>query len=144
MLLIIDVHESNDLVGVESVTVFRVVGVHLLTVFVVILVDVFFFSSRRRHTRCLSDWSSDVCSSDLLKALEFVKGGIVGQIHSVSLERAHEGLEPIGHSLNIKRQHLIPDALGLLLGGVALLDGGGSRPTDQNSARNKQTLNRLC
>src|ERR1039458_10445343 len=26
-----------------------------------------FFSSRRRHTRCLSDWSSDVCSSDLLK-----------------------------------------------------------------------------
>src|SRR5437899_6619834 len=27
--------------------------------------DVFFFSSRRRHTRCLSDWSSDVCSSDL-------------------------------------------------------------------------------
>src|SRR5205814_3123822 len=27
----------------------------------------FFFSSRRRHTRCLSDWSSDVCSSDLAK-----------------------------------------------------------------------------
>src|SRR5262245_62615858 len=26
---------------------------------------IFFFSSRRRHTRCLSDWSSDVCSSDL-------------------------------------------------------------------------------
>src|SRR5205814_5569420 len=25
----------------------------------------FFFSGRRRHTRCLSDWSSDVCSSDL-------------------------------------------------------------------------------
>src|SRR2546429_4786325 len=27
--------------------------------------DVFFFSSRRRHTRCSRDWSSDVCSSDL-------------------------------------------------------------------------------
>src|SRR5256884_713838 len=26
----------------------------------------FFFSSRRRHTRCSRDWSSDVCSSDLL------------------------------------------------------------------------------
>src|SRR5205814_2646838 len=25
------------------------------------------FSSRRRHTRCLSDWSSDVCSSDLTR-----------------------------------------------------------------------------
>src|SRR5690242_21813121 len=26
----------------------------------------FFFSSRRRHTRLTCDWSSDVCSSDLL------------------------------------------------------------------------------
>src|ERR1035438_10806428 len=31
----------------------------------VIYLCFFFFSSRRRHTRCLSDWSSDVCSSDL-------------------------------------------------------------------------------
>src|SRR5438105_7959873 len=27
----------------------------------------FFFSSRRRHTRSTRDWSSDVCSSDLLR-----------------------------------------------------------------------------
>src|SRR6266705_1013309 len=27
-----------------------------------------FFSSRRRHTRSYGDWSSDVCSSDLLLA----------------------------------------------------------------------------
>src|SRR5207245_4508344 len=26
--------------------------------------EVFFFSSRRRHTSCYRDWSSDVCSSD--------------------------------------------------------------------------------
>src|SRR5690349_22158001 len=26
----------------------------------------FFFSSKRRHTRSLRDWSSDVCSSDLV------------------------------------------------------------------------------
>src|SRR5207248_6451915 len=26
----------------------------------------FFFSSRRRHTRSYGDWSSDVCSSDLV------------------------------------------------------------------------------
>src|SRR5215469_12874819 len=31
-----------------------------------ILMFFFFFSSRRRHTRSLRDWSSDVCSSDLL------------------------------------------------------------------------------
>src|SRR3989449_7534197 len=30
----------------------------------------FFFSSRRRHTRCSRDWSSDVCSSDLRLTLE--------------------------------------------------------------------------
>src|SRR6266550_5264651 len=29
------------------------------------MVVIFFFSSRRRHTRCSRDWSSDVCSSDL-------------------------------------------------------------------------------
>src|SRR5437764_7819733 len=28
---------------------------------------VFFFSSRRRHTRYIGDWSSDVCSSDLTR-----------------------------------------------------------------------------
>src|SRR5258707_7463570 len=28
----------------------------------------FFFSSRRRHTRYWRDWSSDVCSSDLIHA----------------------------------------------------------------------------
>src|SRR5436305_958133 len=37
---------------------------------------VFFFSSRRRHTRCGRDWSSDVCSSDLpfLYALAIDRG----------------------------------------------------------------------
>src|SRR5438034_8839968 len=35
---------------------------------VVGMVFFFFFSSRRRHTRSLCDWSSDVCSSDLLAA----------------------------------------------------------------------------
>src|SRR6266496_5831691 len=33
----------------------------------------FFFSSRRRHTRSLRDWSSDVCSSDLRSRIEDVK-----------------------------------------------------------------------
>src|SRR5207253_4930754 len=33
----------------------------------------FFFSSRRRHTRWPRDWSSDVCSSDLLRLMSPVK-----------------------------------------------------------------------
>src|SRR5699024_11997466 len=37
-------------------------------VFFVYLMVVFFFSSRRRHTRSKRDWSSDVCSSDLIPA----------------------------------------------------------------------------
>src|SRR5579872_5055107 len=44
----------------------------------------FFFSSRRRHTRCGRDWSSDVCSSDLLAGHDRVGsrseelGGVIG------------------------------------------------------------------
>src|SRR5437870_527410 len=37
---------------------------------------IFFFSSRRRHTRWPRDWSSDVCSSDLLSYLAVVVVGL--------------------------------------------------------------------
>src|SRR5690349_22297679 len=37
--------------------------------------SIFFFSSRRRHTRSLRDWSSDVCSSDLLSGIFNTGGG---------------------------------------------------------------------
>src|SRR5690606_40932923 len=36
------------------------------TILEMLLHPVFFFSSRRRHTRFSRDWSSDVCSSDLV------------------------------------------------------------------------------
>src|SRR5690554_6964857 len=36
----------------------------------------FFFSSRRRHTRCGRDWSSDVCSSDLKGLSVLVSGSL--------------------------------------------------------------------
>src|SRR6266571_3058795 len=36
-----------------------------LVVGVIAIAGMFFFSSRRRHTRLTCDWSSDVCSSDL-------------------------------------------------------------------------------
>src|SRR5262245_64569670 len=38
------------------------IDINLLIINIVVC---FFFASRRRHTICLSDWSSDVCSSDL-------------------------------------------------------------------------------
>src|SRR5690554_8159252 len=43
----------------------------------------FFFSSRRRHTRCGRDWSSDVCSSDLCSS----KAGL-NQLTAVAAEES--------------------------------------------------------
>src|SRR6266498_2969184 len=57
----------------------------------------FFFSSRRRHTRCGRDWSSDVCSSDLSERRE------VQHVHSPAADwrRALEllaAVEPTGQT----------------------------------------------
>src|SRR5260221_7512889 len=47
----------------------------------------FFFSSRRRHTRSLCDWSSDVCSSDLAYYLkQVVKEWSLGTIYKGMFE----------------------------------------------------------
>src|SRR5215813_2123399 len=54
----------------------------------------FFFSSRRRHTRCGRDWSSDVCSSDL--PLLRVPAGRVGMDRAdrwIGLSDGGSGLE---------------------------------------------------
>src|SRR5690554_7146081 len=40
----------------------------------------FFFSSRRRHTRCGRDWSSDVCSSDLSNPHRAEPGERAGEV----------------------------------------------------------------
>src|SRR5690349_25175434 len=56
----------------------------------------FFFSSRRRHTRSLRDWSSDVCSSDLAQFI-----GIVHELTPRFLKRGrHHGFS--------RRSHLRP------------------------------------
>src|SRR5947209_3307876 len=46
----------------------------------------FFFSSRRRHTRYWRDWSSDVCSSDLVAVSAFLEGSIRFQEIPVVIE----------------------------------------------------------
>src|SRR5256886_16537844 len=45
----------------------------------------FFFSSRRRHTRFDCDWSSDVCSSDLLRNAALRALGPLGDDKAVPL-----------------------------------------------------------
>src|SRR5205814_5976827 len=42
--------------------------------------------SRRRHTRCLSDWSSDVCSSDLVEAAD-KSGALITAEHAAEQGR---------------------------------------------------------
>src|SRR5687768_4705010 len=67
----------------------------------------FFFSSRRRHTRCSRDWSSDVCSSDLVVTgletafaslhTELVVPGVIDL--PLLVERMTAGGEPFGLAL---------------------------------------------
>src|SRR5207248_6389265 len=45
----------------------------------------FFFSSRRRHTRSYGDWSSDVCSSDLLE----IPNSPLGQMSTFGSSRSY-------------------------------------------------------
>src|SRR5438046_6377034 len=45
----------------------------------------FFFSSRRRHTRLVSDWSSDVCSSDLEDRAAYHAAACIASYHLVAL-----------------------------------------------------------
>src|SRR3989475_11123447 len=56
---------------------------------VILLVFLFFFSSRRRHTRFDCDWSSDVCSSDLVQRALADKGGaeLIPEILARDVER---------------------------------------------------------
>src|SRR5690606_40693149 len=103
------------------------------------------FSSRRRHTRFSRDWSSDVCSSDLLDVckgvfeddiarglqkrlfpIEFPFGAALGQrkdteIHRTHVERAHLGLGG-----ERRRQPLI-DRKSACRERVQIAEVGGSR-----------------
>ena len=47
---------------------------------------VFFFSSRRRHTRFTSDWSSDVCSSDLAFLQETLSNAVKLSFNQIDVD----------------------------------------------------------
>src|SRR2546429_7108200 len=79
---------------------------------------IFFFSSRRRHTRCSRDWSSDVCSSDLLQGLHaaLLAGGFLER----GLERSRLRMQLIGdlrwqHGHNHRHRRLDFDADSLAI-----------------------------
>src|SRR5437588_1644188 len=56
----------------------------------------FFFSSRRRHTRSLCDWSSDVCSSDLPSFVRDIFAGEGGAALTEKTAYSGSGLSRTG------------------------------------------------
>src|SRR5215813_13562405 len=52
----------------------------------------FFFSSRRRHTRCGRDWSSDVCSSDLTSIPKVNGRAFVTGAHKYTYDMKRPGM----------------------------------------------------
>src|SRR5690625_7736984 len=66
----------------------------------------FFFSSRRRHTRWARDWSSDVCSSDLIT----VKADIPGEPHTHLRQYSLSCAPNQGaYRISVKREEAIGD-----------------------------------
>src|SRR5690606_40173791 len=61
---------------------------------------IFFFSSRRRHTRFSRDWSSDVCSSDLADGYLYMGPGDGGQSGDPD-ENAQDPTRMLGKLLRI-------------------------------------------
>src|SRR5258705_12442825 len=74
----------------------------------------FFFSSRRRHTRCLSDWSSDVCSSDLDRGAPLGRDVALAAVDDRTV--VHPGAEDGADGAH----QLVPRRSGKLLAGAIL------------------------
>src|SRR5207245_6952762 len=56
----------------------------------------FVCSSRRRHTRCYRDWSSDVCSSDLSGLI--AGGSLAGILYAVPAPTSDSSFRPVRFS----------------------------------------------
>src|SRR5882762_1742628 len=70
----------------------------------------FFFSSRRRHTRFKCDWSSDVCSSDLVdrrvKNKVAARGELRRQVRQGMIRQDHHGIRGCTHVEFVSKQLL--------------------------------------
>src|SRR6266852_8460120 len=89
---------------------------------------IFFFSSRRRHTRCYRDWSSDVCSSDLEDDLGDVLGQRVLHRSVRAVPRAHVDGGAVRGRIALGRDAGVDDVEAQLLPVAAVhrtLDDGG-------------------
>src|SRR5690606_16783714 len=99
----------------------------------------FFFSSRRRHTRFSRDWSSDVCSSDLIqsniiqfhgrKAELVLANDITLKLYYIeAIESQNKKLQEIAWM----QSHLVRAPLARIMGLVDLIQMGGSPDIDHD------------
>src|SRR5215471_21176464 len=72
----------------------------------------FFFSSRRRHTRSLRDWSSDVCSSDLAEEYQGI---------AFPTRRLYASASPMGPWVTMTRSEERRVGKGVDLGGRRII-----------------------
>src|SRR5438046_1051827 len=82
----------------------------------------FFFSSRRRHTRLVSDWSSDVCSSDLHSAgvaAEFLEHSNDELVHA---DQIADRIVQLGGEPNFSPEGLLTRAHSEYVIGTTLID----------------------
>src|SRR2546430_9571969 len=90
----------------------------------------FFFSSRRRHTRFDCDWSSDVCSSDLLAALHSSRASHGPSLVGCTTLSTKElfGREPdrLGRRGQSVRLHLSPAAIPAGATRLVVVPGGSA------------------
>src|SRR5215813_12592811 len=102
-----------------------------------VIMVLFFFSSRRRHTRCGRDWSSDVCSSDLQgRQLPAIKpAGLVGRrlVHRFGDGESGMRIGPI-----MKQDASCNGA------GICVINVGASDHTPQRNTRRMPVQRRFC
>src|SRR5437762_6993297 len=75
----------------------------------------FFFSSRRRHTRYIGDWSSDVCSSDLVDPERTLfRPGSVSKLFTWTavMQLVEQGKLDLDRDVNTYLDFKVPDAFG--------------------------------
>src|SRR5256885_8389963 len=100
-----------------------------------IMCDFFFFSSRRRHTRLQGDWSSDVCSSDLL--IEAARLRVAANVNSeLTLLYWHIGQHIHGHESEVRQAGCSDEVLPVLAG--HLVQDYGSSFSEKNLWRMTQ------
>src|SRR5260370_31974007 len=108
-------------------------------------ISFFFFSSRRRHTRFKCDWSSDVCSSDLMKraidttmesgakGIRIQMAGRLGGAEMARTEKNMAGSNPLS-TICARTEYSL--SRGKNAHSHIVVEGGGKNGGDLNEVKN--------